>query len=56
MEKNIPKQKDAFTVRMKPELYDKMQERIRSLGRKGKSINKYINGLIEKDIFGGKNK
>ncbi len=44
-----PMQKDAFTIRMKPELYDKMQKKLRSY-RKGKSINKYINELIEKDL------
>ena len=49
MEKT-PIQKDAFTVRMKPELYDKMQKKLRSF-RKGKSINKYINELIEKDLL-----
>lgn len=47
--KKAPIQKDAFTIRMKPELYDKMQKKLRSY-RKGKSINKYINELIEKDL------
>ena len=42
-------QKDAFTIIMKPELYDKMQKKLRSY-RKGKCINKYINELIEKDL------
>lgn len=41
--------KDVFTVRMNPELYDKMQKKLRSY-RKNKSINKYINELIEKDL------
>ena len=45
----IPIHKDVFTVRMKPELYDKMQKKLRS-GRKNLSINKYINNLIEKDL------
>lgn len=43
-------QKDAFTIRMKPELYDKMRKKLGSF-RKGKSINKYINELIEKDLL-----
>ena len=38
--------KDVFTVRMKPDLYDKMQTKLRA-GRKNLSINKYINDLIE---------
>lgn len=42
-------EKDAFTVRMNPELYDKMQKKLRA-GRKNLSINKYINDLIEKDL------
>ncbi len=46
----IPIKKDSFTVRMNPELYDKMQQKLRS-GRKNKSINKYINELIEKDLL-----
>lgn len=50
----IPIQKDAFTIRMNPELYDKMQKKLRSY-RKGKSINKYINELIEKDLLEEKN-
>lgn len=41
--------KDVFTVRMNPELYDKMKKKLGSY-RKGKSINKYINELIEKDL------
>ncbi len=41
--------KDVFTVRMKPDLYDKMQTKLRA-GRKNLSINKYINDLIEKDL------
>jgi len=45
-----PIKKDAFTVRMSPELYDKMQKKLRSY-RKNKSINKYINELIEKDLI-----
>lgn len=44
-----PIKKDVFTIRMKPELYDKMQKKLRSY-RKGKSINKYINELIEQDL------
>ena len=35
---------------MKPDLYDKMQKKLRT-GRKNKSINKYINELIEKDLL-----
>lgn len=46
----VPIKKDSFTVRMNPELYDKMQQKLRS-GRKNKSINKYINELIEKDLL-----
>lgn len=46
------KSKDAFTIRMDPDLYDLMQKKLRS-GRKNKSINKYINNLIEKDLNGG---
>ena len=46
--------KDAFTVRMKPELYDRMQKKLRA-GRKNLSINKYINDLIEKDLSEEKN-
>jgi predicted HicB family RNase H-like nuclease len=42
-------QKDAFTVRMDSKLYDKMRKKLSSY-RKGKSINKYINELIEKDL------
>jgi predicted HicB family RNase H-like nuclease len=42
-------QKDAFTVRMDSKLYDKMREKLSSY-RKGKSINKYINELIVKDL------
>ena len=42
-------QKDVFTIRMNPDLYDKMIEKLRSY-RKNKSINKYINELIEKDL------
>ena len=49
MQNKIPIQKDVFTIRMKPELYDKMQKKLRA-GRKNKSINKYINELIEKDL------
>lgn len=45
-----PIKKDSFTVRMNPELYDLMQKKLRS-GRKNKSINKYINDLIEKDLL-----
>ncbi len=44
-----PVTKDVFTVRMNPDLYDKMQKKLRST-RKAKSINKYINELIEKDL------
>ena len=47
--------KDAFTVRMNPELYDLMQKKLRS-GRKNKSINKYINELISNDLNKGENK
>ena len=47
-------QKDAFTVRMDPKLYDLMQLKLRC-ERKNKSINKYINKLIENDLKGGKN-
>ena len=50
MEKKISIQKDVFTVRMNPELYDKMQIKLRA-GRKNLSINKYINNLIEKDLL-----
>ena len=46
----IPIKKDTFTVRMKPDLYDKMQKKLRT-GRKNQSINKYINELIEKDLL-----
>ena len=46
----IPIKKDTFTVRMKRDLYDKMQKKLRT-GRKNKSINKYINELIEKDLL-----
>lgn len=49
MKDKIPIQKDVFTVRMKPELYDRMQKKLRA-GRKNLSINKYINDLIEKDL------
>lgn len=49
MKDTIPIQKDVFTVRMKPELYDRMQKKLRA-GRKNLSINKYINDLIEKDL------
>ena len=44
-----PIEKDVFTVRMDPELYDLMQKKLRS-GRKNKSINKYINELISNDL------
>lgn len=46
MQDKIPIPKDVFTVRMNPELYDKMQKKLRA-GRKNLSINKYINELIE---------
>lgn len=49
MQDKISIPKDVFTVRMKPELYDKMLKKLRS-GRKNQSINKYINDLIEKDL------
>lgn len=49
MQDKIPIPKDVFTVRMDPELYDKMQKKLRA-GRKNLSINKYINDLIEKDL------
>lgn len=55
MQDKIPIQKDVFTVRMKPELYDKMQKKLRA-GRKNLSINKYINELIEKDLSKEKQK
>ncbi len=54
MQDKIPIPKDVFTVRMKPELYDKMQNKLRA-GRKNLSINKYINDLIEKDLSKEKN-
>lgn len=54
MKDKIPIQKDIFTVRMNPELYDKMQKKLRA-GRKNLSINKYINDLIEKDLSKEKN-
>lgn len=54
MQDKIPISKDVFTVRMKPELYDKMQNKLRA-GRKNLSINKYINDLIEKDLSKEKN-
>lgn len=47
-------EKDAFTVRMSPELYDLMQKKLRA-GRKNKSINKYINELISNDLKKEKN-
>lgn len=50
MKPEVPISKDVFTVRMNPELYDKMQQKLRA-GRKNLSINKYINDLIEKDLF-----
>lgn len=53
MQDKIPITKDAFTVRMKPDLYDKMREKLKSY-RKGRSINKYINNLIENDLLGVK--
>lgn len=53
MEKKLI-EKDAFTVRMSPELYDLMQKKLRS-GRKNKSINKYINELISNDLKKEKN-
>lgn len=49
MQEKVPIPKDVFTVRMKPDLYDKMQSKLRA-GRKNLSINKYINDLIEKDL------
>lgn len=49
MKEKIPITKDVFTVRMPPDLYDKMQKKLRA-GRKNKSINKYINELIENDL------
>lgn len=48
-------EKDVFTVRMNPELYDLMQKKLRA-GRKNISINKYINELIEKDLSKEKQK
>ena len=55
MQDKIPIPKDVFTVRMNPELYDKMQKKLRA-GRKNLSINKYINELIEKDLSKEKQK
>lgn len=49
MQDKVQITKDVFTVRMKPDLYDKMQTKLRA-GRKNLSINKYINNLIEKDL------
>lgn len=49
MQDKVQITKDVFTVRMKPDLYDKMQTKLRA-GRKNLSINKYINDLIEKDL------
>lgn len=48
--KKEPLKKDIFTIRMNPDLYDKMIKKLRSY-RKNKSINKYINELIEKDLL-----
>ena len=45
-----PIKKDTFTVRMNPDLYDKMLKKLRSY-RKNKRINKYINELIAKDLL-----
>ena len=47
----MEQKKDVFTVRMNPILYDQMMNKLRSY-RKNKSINKYINELIEKDLKG----
>lgn len=53
MKQKIEKDKESFTVRMTPALYDKMQEKLKQF-RKRKSINSYINELIEKDLGGNK--
>lgn len=46
-------EKESFTIRMSPTLYDKMQEKLKKF-RKRKSINSYINELVEKDLEGQK--